>query len=70
MASLYGEVQTERNEKHQIGEDWIQAKLYYGSTDNSIMAIRVEMALDDGEPKLTVTLGKGIECKLVKYEEN
>ena len=35
MAKLYCEVSSERTEKHQIGNKFLEVKIFYGSKDNS-----------------------------------
>ena len=76
MARLYGEVETERNSKHQIGDEWIQTKLFYSKSvkdykkDGNLLLCRAEVTInDEGVPTLTVTVGDGVKCNLVKNED-
>ena len=51
MAKLYLEVESERTQKHQIGNKFLEVKIFYGSRDNSKMLTHILVKHHNPEPK-------------------
>ena len=51
MAKLYATIESERTEKHQIANKFLDVKLYYGSKDDSKLLCHIIVEPTDNKPK-------------------
>ena len=51
MAKLYVEIESERTQKHQIGNRFLEIKIFYGSRDNSKLLTHLLVEYHNPTPK-------------------
>lgn len=69
MARIFGSIKSERNEKHQIGNEWIESSLTVNNPEDKSSAeyVNVLLTLDeDGKEKVIITVKEGINYVLVE----
>ena len=67
MAKLFCTVENERTEKHQIGNKILIVKVFYGSKENSKLAIK--MAVFPTEERPIISIAKEPKQRVIVYDK-
>jgi hypothetical protein len=55
MAKLYVEIESERTQKHAIGNKFLKIKVFYGSRENSIESLTLLVEATNDLPRVSVS---------------